>query len=75
MRLAIPANSQRVCIPQVSEGDAALVLIATPGRLYVFLGGPGLQGAFSGYSSRSLGAQLPRQSLQRDHALVAMCGE
>lgn len=31
------------------------MLVATPGRLYVFLGGPGLQGAFSGYSSRSLG--------------------
>lgn len=44
----------RVCV-QVGDGDAALVLVATPGRLCVFLGGPGLQGAFSGYSSRSLG--------------------
>jgi len=34
------------------------VVVTTPGRLYVFLGGPGLQGAFSGYSSRSLGALL-----------------
>ena len=47
---------------QVSEGEGVLALVATPGRLYVFLGGPGLQGAFSGYSSRSLGASnLPRQ--------------
>lgn len=41
------------------------MLVATPGRLYVFLGGPGLQGAFSGYSSRSLGAQSYSQSVQR----------
>lgn len=34
------------------------MVVTTPGRLYVFLGGPGLQGAFSGYSSRSLGALL-----------------
>ena len=38
------------------------MLVATPGRLYVFLGGPGLQGAFSGYSSRSLGVQSHLQS-------------
>jgi hypothetical protein len=40
------------------------VLVATPGRLYVFLGGPGLQGAVSGYSSRSLGAQSHLQSVE-----------
>lgn len=40
---------------QVLSGENLLALAATPTRLFVFLGGPGLKGLFSGYASRSLG--------------------
>lgn len=40
---------------QVLSGENLLVLAATPTRLFLFLGGPGLKGLFSGYASRSLG--------------------
>jgi hypothetical protein len=42
---------------QVLSGESLLALVTTPSRLYVFLGGPGLTGLFSGYASRSVGAQ------------------
>ena len=44
---------------QVTAGDAALAVVATAARLYIFLGGPGLNGAFSGYASRALGVPPP----------------
>lgn len=59
-RLWLPLGEVDCAVPavtgayqQVTAGDTALVLVATAARLYVFLGGPGLQGAFAGYASRS----------------------
>ena len=44
-------------------GESLLALVATPSRLYVFIGGPGLAGLFAGYASRSVGARLLRPRL------------
>ncbi len=60
----LPTDISHTTHRQIGAGEAALVLVATPGRLYVFLGGPGLQGAFSGYSSRSFGEY--RRALRAD---------
>ena len=59
---------------QILSGESLLALVTTPSRLYVFLGGPGLTGSFSGYASRSVGAQtapnlLPKSiSVRSGHA-------
>lgn len=52
---------------KVTAGDAALALVATAARLYVFLGGPGLQGAFSGYASRAFGVHHPHGGYSSFH--------
>ena len=44
---------------QVLSGESFLTLVSTPSRMYVFLGGPGLTGLFSGYASRSVGVRSP----------------